>query len=188
VTTGSGSGASILQFASGYRAAHRLGAFVADTDAKEEGARLVYKSLQSVFPSRFPELADNQRLTAEQIAGNVLFIAGDLKRELDLLQIQVTQLQAEVTQYKAFLTNLAQTVEQLQSGAANIHDVDSLKAFQQHSNDLLARMQDGLDESQKMAIKSVQGLVNTFVQVGVNIAVNIQAQVKANVQKGLFNK
>ncbi|HEV8000440.1 MAG TPA: hypothetical protein VGP63_11200 [Planctomycetaceae bacterium] len=189
VATGSGTGAALLQYASGYRTARVFADLVTDSDAMESGARLVYASLRTAFPERFDELPAGKRLSAEQISAQVLVVASDIKRELVELRLRVAALEKELAQYKEFIAQLTDLITTLGQNTAGINDVESLRRFKQMSDVLIEKMQSGLNESQRMALKSVQGLINSFVNVGISVDVNVRAQINAQVQgnAGSFN-
>ena len=167
----------MVQYASGYRAANLLSEGLSDKVAQGQGARLVYESLVKGMPEFFKPLPPDKFLTAEEIAGHVLQVAVGVQTEIETLRIKVRELEKALKQFQQFNEKLSQLITQLSGELSSVKNQEELKLFQQHANELMATMRENLDLSQAATLSGLQGLVNTFVQVGVAIEVNVQAKI-----------
>lgn len=170
---------AMVQYASGYRAANLLSEGLTDKIAQGQGARLVYDSLVKGMPEFFKPLPADKFLTAEEIAGYVLQVSIGVQTEVEQLRLKVRELENMLKQFQQFNEKLVQLIENLKGDLSGINNRQDLADFQKHANELVSSMRDNLDLSQAATLSSLQGLVNTFVQVGINIEVNIQARLQA---------
>lgn len=176
---------AMVQYASGYRAALRLADGLADKVAEAKGAQKVYENLMKAMPEYFKALPMGVFLSADDIAGHVLQIATGVQTEINQLRLRVRELEAALKQYQKFNEDLADLIRKLQGQLGQVKNQADLREFQKYADSLLAQMRTNLDTSQSATLSSLQGLVNTFLQVGVNIEANIEATIKAQAKTNI---
>jgi hypothetical protein len=173
---------SMVQYASGYRAANLLADGLSDKIAQSDGARKVYGSLVTGMPEFFKALEDGKFLTAEEIAGHVLQISAGVQTEVNELRLRVRELESILKQYQKFNEDLSQLISKLTADLSGVTNRKELDEFKQHATELLSRMRDNLDASQAATLNGMQGLINTFGQVGVNIEASVRAKIQTEVK------
>jgi hypothetical protein len=176
---------ALIQYTSGYRASRLFADHVADQASEADGARKVYASLAQAMPEYFQSLPQDKFLTADQIADTVFTISKGVKLEIDTLRLKVLELTSLLQNYKKFVDDLGNLVSQLQGNLSGVNNVDDLRRFQQQGSLLIDQMSRTADEAQRTALKGMQGLINTYVQVGLNIETTVTASVTASVKSSI---
>lgn len=185
LATSSANNPAMAQYASGYTVAWTLADNIADNSAMAAGASAVYTSLHQAMPEKFPSISDTFTglTTANDIAQAVLVVARSIDAELKSLRIQVNNLTQTVKELTDFVADLDKLIRSLEGKAAGVSDKQALLDFQAHANELIdAKMVDSMETYQLSALRSVQGLVNTFVTSSIQVVSSIQAEARINAQ------
>jgi hypothetical protein len=167
----------LLDYTSGFRIASTLAENVSDIAAEAAGANKVYISLQDALPEFFPPLPSSGFLKADDIAALVTKFGNALSIEISTMRKTIAELQSQVADYQKFIAEMTETIQRLtQSG--EVTDPDALKKFgtfaQQKTDELLNKAS---NDGERALASSLQGLVNTYINVDTKILANFQANI-----------